>query len=160
MRLLACFSVVALFAIAHPPDPAFGGTDPTRQLVFTATVLSRTSLRVSTSELRFEALDSASAPTVVVDFTAAARTRADGEVVLTVERSARGGRAMGNVPDEAIVSFEGEGGSAGALDASGPRVVGTWKGSGVRQGRLLFTLHGAPAPGIYVVAVKFALSVR
>ena len=126
-------------------------------VVVTASFTSKTSLRVSTELLRFEVTDSGAA-SVAVDFAAGARTRAGGEVVLTVEpvRALEGPGGAADV--ETAVSFDGvgEGTHSGAL-ASAPSVAGRWSGSGLRTGRLQFSLHSNVA-GTYTLPVRFVLS--
>ncbi len=118
---------------------------------------SHTDLRVSTSELRFEVIDRTNPPEIPVDYSAAARTRQDGEVVLTVE--SLGVRTSENVPAPGlVVAYGGVGLKEGTLAVAGPRVVGTWTGSGVRPGRVIFSLLGATKPGVYLLSLKFNLS--
>jgi hypothetical protein len=95
----------------------------------------------------------------IVDFSAAARTRQSGEVLLPVERagalSGPGGAA--DVETSLTVSIRGDGGPAGALDLSAPIVAGRWVGSGKRMGQLAFSLRST-VPGVYSVPVRFVLS--
>ncbi len=154
---LAAFSV-ALSLLS--PSPVTGQAQASRNLTFSATVRSRASLRVSTSDLRFDVLEGMPPPTIVVDFAAAARARRDGDVQLTVEPLAPIRTASGDVLPGLTVSFEGDTAYGGALSPSGPQVVGAWKGSGVRAGRVSFTLRGAVVTGTYVLPVRFVLSLR
>jgi hypothetical protein len=123
----------------------------------TATVLvsvqfsSRTLLRVSSDLLQFDVAAPGTAATAAIDFSAAARTQASAEVLLSVEPT-RGA-------DGAALTFAGEGTGTvdGALSALVPTVAARWTGSGVRDGRLVFALR-AGASGRYVVPLHFVLS--
>src|SRR5688500_3485268 len=64
----------------------------------TAQLNSRTSLMVSTDTLRFDVTAPGSPAVMSVEFVAGARTRAEGEVVLTVE-SLRGVEGRGGAAD-------------------------------------------------------------
>ncbi len=120
-------------------------------------VESATRLRVSSSVLTFEVSDPASPPTVPVEFSAGARTYQGGEVLLTVEPSGTLETPNGRPSQKVAIGYQGEG-QAGTLAAGGPSTAGRWVGSGLREGRLLFTLRGAVAPGTYSLPVKFVLS--
>jgi hypothetical protein len=128
-------------------------------VVVTAQFGSRTALKVSTELLRFDVTTADRPAVAVVEFSAAARTRQGGEVVLTVERagtlSGPGGAA--DVETSLTVSMAGDGGSAGALDPSAQVVAGRWVGSGKRAGQLAFSLR-SPVPGAFTVPVRFVLS--
>jgi hypothetical protein len=119
------------------------------------TVFSRTSLRVSTDLLRFDVAAPDAQASVIVDFSAAARTARDGELVLSVE-------AAGVNPDgapELPVTFvgQGDGTRSGTLHATRTSVAARWTGSGLRTGSLIFSVRVA-APGQYIVPVRFVLS--
>jgi hypothetical protein len=134
-----------------------GGIDSTASLTLSTAIRGRTSLEVSSSHLRFEVSQALPEPTVVVAFRAAARARPDTDVVLTVETQ-ESVRTPSGVMSRPVVWFRGEGGRAGALSEAGPHLVATWKGSGVRQGQVVFTLRGAAVAGDYALPVSFILS--
>jgi hypothetical protein len=135
------------------------GAEKTATVVATATFAPRTSLRVSTQVLRFEVPVGATEGTASVDFSAGVRVSPGSEVVLTVEplRSPDGPGGAADV--ETVISFSGEGaGTESGTLRSSPSVAARWSGGGLRQGRLVFTLH-ADAPGVYVIPVRFLLAV-
>jgi len=156
MRTSSC--LVAFCATIVLTPAASPGEDAVATLTMNATVRSRTSLRVSSSELRFDVLGAASAPTVLVDFFAAARAQRDADVVLTVEAVGSVQFPPGGAPPNPLVSFQGEGGQSGPVAEGMPRILGAWKGSGVHQGRVSFTLQGATVAGTYVLHLRFVLS--
>lgn len=127
-------------------------------VVVTAQFASRTSLKVSTELLQFAVTTSDQSSVAIVEFSAAARTRQSGEVLLTVEQtgavSAPGGAA--DVETSLTVSVLGDGVS-GELHPSAPIVAGRWVGSGRRTGQLAFNLRSSVA-GAYSVPVRFVLS--
>jgi hypothetical protein len=125
-------------------------------VVVSARFSSRTTLRVSTSMLRFD-VTGANGASASVDFSAGARTRTGAEVLLSVEQAPGIDDQIGEA--ESVVSFAGEGSGVlgGALHAASPAIAARWFGSGLRQGRLVFALRGA-APGCYMLPVRFVLS--
>lgn len=136
------------------PSPQAAGRYATGAVTIRADLSSHTSLRISSADLRFEVSEPGKAVRTAIDFTAAARTEVGGDVVLTIEPDGAV-EAPANVQAVALaVALAGDGGTLGTE----PRVAGKWSGSGVRHGRLEFTLSGAPAPGVYRVPVKFVLS--
>jgi hypothetical protein len=151
-------SIAACSVVLLATSPIAGGAEATRPLVMSATFGTRTSLRVSSSDLRFSVSAGAPAETVIVEFTAAARVRPDADVVLTVE-GGDGLRAVGgSASPDLVVSFQGDGQHAGTLREAGPHIAGAWKGSGVHHGQIRFTLGGATAAGTYLLPLKFVLS--
>lgn len=131
----------------------------TTTVAATAQLGARTSLTVSTDLLRFDVTGSDTPAIATVDFVAGARTRSDGEVVLTVE-PLRAIEGPGGAADaDAAVEFAGDGTGtlAGRLEAAAPAVAGRWIGSGRRTGRLRFSLR-SPASGAYTLPVRFVLS--
>jgi len=128
-------------------------------LTMTAEVHARTALRVSSSLLRFEVEEPGARAVASVDFVAAARTRREGEVVLTIwpERWVEGPGGAADV--EASITFSGdEPGTFGGELAPATRVTAArWIGSGRRTGRLVFTLR-AGAQGTYLLPVQFVLT--
>lgn len=121
-------------------------------------VSPRTSLKVSSQALHFEVAQSGGVATAVIDFSAGARLASGSDLVLSVEplRAIDGPGGAGDV--ESSLSFAGEGPGllAGSL-AGTTAVVGRWHGSGLREGRVVFTLR-ANAEGIYTLPVRFVLS--
>jgi hypothetical protein len=106
-----------------------------------AEIVARTSLTVSDTVLRFSQADPSQLPTASVEFTAGARTGRDAQVVLTVEvlESA----AAGAVPP--VIGFigEGQGTRQGQLSGDAPGIAARWTGSGIRSGRLVFSLRAS-----------------
>jgi hypothetical protein len=159
MYLLDRFIVAMLAGLAGMPQgPAPGRSAATAAIILRAEFKSHTSLRVSSSQLRFEIADTLDIPRVAIEFSAAARTYRDGEVALTVEPVGSLQGPDSGPPADLMVQYDAEGGRAGSLSDAAPHVVGQWVGGGVREGRVWFTLRGARAPGVYVLALKFALS--
>jgi len=125
----------------------------------TAVVTARTSLKVSSQILQFDVARADGVATAAVDFTAGARLPSGSEIVLTVE-PLRGVDGPGGAADiETSLSFAGEGQGllAGQIRAAQMAIVGRWQGSGVRDGRVIFTLRASTA-GTYSVPVRFILS--
>jgi hypothetical protein len=131
----------------------------TRALTLQASFSSHSSLRVSSSLLSFDVADPRAEAQTSVEFSAAARTRLDGEVVLTVEAGGAFDAPAGASASALEVVYQQEGGGqGGTLSGQGPGIAGRWVGSGVRQGRVVFTLRGASASGRYTMPVRFVLS--
>lgn len=130
--------------------------DAVQHVTLSARFDSRTSLDVSTSTLVFTVPEDGGMATTTIEYAAAARTRRDAEVVLTVER---------------VNGIEGPGGAADAEThlvlasdvtpavpvESSSAAAARWTGSGLRHGRLTFTLRAAAA-GTYVVPLRLVLS--
>ena len=120
---------------------------------------TRTSLKVSSQVLRFDVTTAGEAATAALDFTAGARMPSSSDVVLTVE-PLRGMEGPGGAADvETGLTFTGQGAGvlAGSVGMSQGTVVGRWQGSGLREGRLIFTLR-VNAAGSYLLPVRFVLS--
>ena len=119
----------------------------------------RTSLRVSSHLLRFDVTQTGATATATIDFTAGARMPSGSDVVLTVEplRGIDGPGGAADVETDLSFSGQGDGLMAGALSSSAHAVVGRWQGSGLRTGRVVFTLR-ANAAGSYSFPVRFVLS--
>ena len=79
-------------------------------------------------------------------FTAGARTRADSEVRLFVNRE---------LPDS--LTMTASDGTMQALTSNEPVMVSRWTGGGRRRGEVRFQLSGAP--GTYTIPVRFFLTV-
>jgi len=160
MRIARTLTVLAGLSVSMArPDVCLAAESATASVVVTAQFASRTSLKVSTEWLQFDVTTADQSAVAIVDFSAAARTRQSGEVVLTVERagalSGPGGAA--DVGASLTVSIRGDGGPDGALDRSAPIVAGRWIGSGRRTGQLAFSLRSS-VPGVYSLPVRFVLS--
>jgi hypothetical protein len=149
------FLTLAVVLGLAAPSVAADSTSASATVVVNANFSTRTSLKVSSQVLQFAVPSADETARVEVDFTAAARTRAGGEVILLVE-------SFGPLDDgsegSADVTFTGEGpGTArGALAAEGTTPVARWIGSGLRTGRLTFTVRAAA--GRYTVPVRFLLA--
>ena len=146
-------------AILCSPVVARAGEVATAAVHVEAQVFARTSLRVSSERLQFDVLPSGNLATASVSFTAGARTASGADIVLTVE-SVRGVMGPGGAADaETALSFSGDGDGLvnGSLSPGGPAIVGQWRGSGLREGRVVFTLR-ADGTGTYSVPVRFVLS--
>ncbi len=147
----------AILAVAAAPVWADASASATVQVH--VEVHARTVLRVSSYQLQFDLPAGGSSATAELQFSAAARTRRDGEVVLTVEPERWIDGPGGAADVDALVTFdgEGEGVSTGQLVPSAPSVAGRWMGSGKRDGRLRFTLR-AGAAGAYQLPVRLVLT--
>jgi hypothetical protein len=141
------------------PQAARASDSTTATVAVSATFGSRTSLKVSSQVLQFDVRDPAAPATAAIDFSAGARTRQGGEVVLTVETVHAIQGPGGAAGVETSVSFAGEGTGtlSGALTSASASVAGRWAGSGLRTGRLVFNLR-AGASGSYTLPVRFILS--
>ena len=73
-------------------------------------------------------------------------------VVLSIEPI-----ALNPVPPTLSFSGEGEGTRSGMVAGDRLSIAGQWSGSGVRQGRLVFTLR-ADAAGAFNVPIRLVLS--
>jgi hypothetical protein len=132
-----------------------------RPLIIGATVGASTSLRVSSTVLRVETSGAGGALLVgAISFEAAARTRTDGEVVLTVE-ALRPVETLSRGPagEGAVIDFGGvdAGVLAGTLSTT-PQAAGRWVGSGRYRGEIVFTLRSAEAARSGTVPLRFVLS--
>ena len=141
------------------PDVCLAAESATASVVVTARFGSRTALKVSTEQLQFDVMTADRPAVAIVEFSAAARTRESGEVVLTVERAGAltGPGGAADVAASLTVSMAGDGGAAGTLDAAAQVIAGRWVGSGKRAGRLAFSLRSS-VRGVYSVPVRFVLS--
>jgi len=152
------FIAATVVSLLGTQAPMPGRADTTVTVTMRAVFNSHTSLRVSSSQLRFEVPDTLATPRAFIEFSAAARTYTGAQVVLTVEAVGSVQPPAGGPSADLVVGYEGEGENAGTLSEAGPHVAGRWTGSGVRQGRVMFTLLGATAPGTYLLPLKFVLS--
>ena len=159
MRSLSLLAVLFASATAFAPARAAASDTATAVVVVSAQFGSRTSLRVSTQLLQFDVASPGQSATAAVDFSAGARTQSGGEVVLAVEpvRAVEGPGGAADVESSLSFAGEGDGTSAGTVGSITPTVAGRWSGSGLRPGRLVFSLR-AGARGTYTVPVRFVLS--
>jgi hypothetical protein len=161
MRLLTVRAERCLFVLfaAAIPSVVWADETATASITVTAEFASRTSLKVSNQMLQFDLNDPAQPAVAVVDFSAGARTRGGGEVLLTVEplRAIEGPGGAGDV--EAGITFSGIGVGTlqGSLQNATTAIAGRWNGSGLRTGPLTFALR-ASVTGVYTVPVRFVLS--
>jgi len=131
---------------------------------FQATIRTSTSLQVSNHLLVIAPRQTASeAPLIAgaIEFRAAARTASDGEVILTVEPLAPISSLTGGAGDSTTtIVFEGSGDGArsGALSNAGPETAARWVGSGLRIGRLTFTVRGPVSPHGATLPLRFLLA--
>lgn len=137
-------------ACAVIPSPAISA-EVTSVVTVHALVSSRTSLKVSSEQLRFDVVDPTQPAVVSVDFSAAVRTQAGADVMLSVE--------LADVDRAGLVTFrgDGEGTRAGTARAHAASVAARWIGSGRRAGRLTFALSGR-GRGSYTIPVRFVLA--
>ena len=137
------------------PSAAADSASASASVVVAAQFATRTSLKVSSEVLQFTVPTGGEAARVDVNFSAAARTRSGGEVILLVE-------PLGPIEDgsegagEMTFVGEGQGASRGMLAVAGATPVARWTGSGLRTGRLTFTLRAAA--GLHTVPVRFVLT--
>lgn len=132
-----------------------------RSLVIGATVAHTTSLRLSSSALQVEAATGGSEVVVgTIEFHAGARTRASGEVILTVEALQDPATlAGGPSADGVVVEFGGSSdGVVHGVLSGGPQVAGRWTGSGARHGQLVFTLRTAATIAGGTIPLRFVLA--
>jgi hypothetical protein len=148
---LALAGVLGLAA----PSLAADSTSASAAVVVNANFSTRTSLKVSSQVLQFAVPSGDETSRVEVDFTAAARTRAGGEVILLVE-------SFGPLDDgsagatEVRFAGQGQGASGGMLAVNAATPVARWIGSGLRTGRVTFTMRAVA--GLYTVPVRFLLA--
>ena len=128
-----------------------------RSVVVNVNLVTRTALKVSSDRLQFDVPGMGGAATASIAFTAGARMPAGCDVVLTVEPLEPMDGSAG--VRDADISFTGEGPGmlAGSIAAGRSTVVGRWQGSGVREGRVVFTLRAA-AGGSYSLPIRVVLS--
>lgn len=159
MRAPQWLTIVALTAPLLIPSAAAAANDATATLTVSARFASRTSLKVSAQVLHFDIDEPGQPATASVDFSAGARTGLGEEVLLSVEPLRAMGGPGGAADVESAVSFEGvgQGTVRGAMRSHAPSVAARWNGSGLRSGRLVFTMR-AGARGRYSLPVRFVLS--
>lgn len=156
MMRLSCLLAVTSVLLS---GPALAAETASSSVVVTAAFSSRTSLTISSDVLRFDVAAVGSPAVASVDFSAKARTVAGAQVVLSVEPlgDVEGGQGPAASGCELTFAGEGDGTLAGPIAPVGPTVAGRWTGSGLRNGRLVFSLR-ADASGDYTVPVRFVLT--
>ena len=120
---------------------------------------SRTSLKVSSELLRFDGVEAGATATASIEFIAGARTPSNGDVVLTIEplHAIDGPGGASDVETSLSVKGEGQGLVATNVNTASATVIGRWQGSGLRAGRLVFSLRTNGA-GNLSVPVRVVLS--
>lgn len=157
LALTALCLVLPVLAIAAPAADA--EEVAAKKVTINVNLAPRTSLKVSSRVLRFDVTQAGGAATAAIEFTAAARLPSGSDVVLTVEpeRALDGPGGAADVDADLTFSGEGHGLLAGAIASAHSTVVGRWQGSGLREGRLIFTLR-ANATGTYSLPIRVVLS--
>jgi hypothetical protein len=131
---------------------------------FQATIRASTALHLSDDVLTIAprvAGDHGPSSAGAIEFRAAARTARDGEVLLTVEPLVAIASLSGGAGDTATtIAFEGSGDGAqsGRLSDARPETVARWVGSGLRMGRLTFTVRGPVSPHGATLPLRFVLT--
>ena len=148
-------------AILTYASTALTAQSRTAVLAMSADIGPRVALKVSRTTLQFSVENRGPVlPQSAIDFTASARTRNGGEVILAVEpltglTDADGASCGGG--DVEIVGV-GSSRSGARLDGMGPRVVAQWQGSGRRAGRVVFQLHGESPTRACMMSVRLVLT--
>ena len=157
LKWARCLMLTAV-ALGCCPSPGAASESATASVLVTARISSRTSLKVSTEMLTFDVEDSAAEATAAVDFAAGARTHEGGDVTLSVAPLERVEPSGATGPDS-VLTFSGIGAGtrSGSVAHGQSTLVGRWTGSGLRTGRLMFTLRTA-ARGRHAVPLQFVLS--
>ena len=144
--------VLALAVVVLTGDQSAAQQTATRSVTATVSFAPRTALTVSTRTLHFVVTDALTPATASVEFSAAARTSADGSVSLTVDA----GEGVGLPSGVSLEMVSGpEGALPGVLPSQQPVVAGRWTGSGVRAGRITFQLRAQP--GSYDIPVALTV---
>lgn len=163
-RLCARTLAVGVALMTVVPSAAALAQQATHTVTFGVTFANRTSLTTSSSVLDVPQVvlgNAGSAVVGTIEFQAAARTRGDGEVVLTVEALRDiGSLTGGGVANPAVaIAFSGtdSGVVVGTLSGT-PQVAGRWVGPGLRRGQLTFTLKGTGRVSGGVIPLRFVLS--
>ena len=130
-----------------------------KNVTINVNLATRTSLKVSGRVLRFDVTQPGTVATAALEFSAGARMPSGSDIVLTVEpeRGLDGPGGAADADTDLRFSGEGHGLLAGSVAIGQSTVVGRWQGSGLREGRVVFTLR-ASAAGVYSLPVRFVLS--
>lgn len=157
-NVLATHAFLVL-TLAIGPRPAAAEDVRSKTVIVNVSLATRMSLTVSSRLLQFDVAQPGDVATAALDFTAGARTPAGSDVVLTIEpeRALGGPGGAADVESDLRFTGEGQGMLAGSIAHGYSTVVGRWQGSGLRQGRVLFTLR-ASAAGSYSLPVRVVLS--
>jgi hypothetical protein len=158
-RVIICVASVVLAAYVSWQPPLRAQAVRTQVLSLQTSLAPRTSLRVSTSRLRFDVAADGSVTGAAADYRAAARTAAQGRVVLTIQPDGALVGPGGSAATGLAVRC-GEAAGAAPLKAGRSQVVGRWTGSGVWQGSVNCRLEGATAPGSYFQPVNFVVALE
>ena len=150
----ACVFTAAFAVVILTSTPSAGQQVATQSLSATVSFAPRTALTVSTRTLHFVVTDALTPATASVEFSAAARTSAGGNVTLMVDAADGAGLSSG-VSLEVVSGPEGV--QPSAL-SSQPVAAGRWTGSGVRNGRITFQLRAQP--GSYDIPVALYLQLQ
>ena len=123
------------------------------------TLATRTSLKVSSRLLHFDVTRPGGIATAALEFTAGARMPAGSDIVLSVEplHAIEGPGGAADVDTDLSFTGEGLGLLAGSVVAARSTIVGRWQGSGLRQGRVVFSLRASTA-GTYSLPLRVVLS--
>ena len=150
---------LALLATALSAVAAFAEDVARASVHVNVQVAARTSLRVSSELLQFDVARPDAPATAAIEFSAGARTASGADIVLSVEplHGIDGPGGAADVETALTVAGHGQGLLSGHVDPVRSTVVGRWSGSGLRTGRLVFTLR-AHAAGSYAMPVRFVLS--
>jgi len=151
VRPLFFAAACAMFVL---PAVAECAETATSTVTVSAEFTTVTSLKVSSQSLQFVESGADQPAVAVVEYSAGARTRQGGEVLLIVEPLAS--IASGDAADPVLFSGEGVGAIHGVLSLDAPTPVARWSGSGLRKGRLTFT--SAARGGGESIPVRFVLS--
>lgn len=158
-RSMLVHGLVVLGCVCGSGRPVNAAESVRASVAVRTNVSSRTSLNVSEDVLRFEVAGPEQPALASLDFVAGARTYTGGEVMLSIEpvspADLEGADGLSGV--RLTFAGDGPGVGSGALTSSESSVAGRWSGSGLRHGRLVFALHGAP-PGVYTMRVRLALT--
>lgn len=159
MRLVCLRALCALIVVLFVASGQMTAESATASIAVTAEFASRTSLKVSSQVLNFDVRSAGETSVATVEFSAGARTRSGGDVLLTVEplRAMEGPGGAADVDTSITFSGTGNGTVSGSLQPTSPVVAGRWTGSGLRTGQLTFVLRTTVA-GSYMVPVRFVLS--
>ena len=144
----------AAFATFVLPAAAGCAETATSTVTVSAEFTTVTSLKVSSQSLQFVQSGPDQPAVAVVEYSAGARTRQGGEVLLIVEPPASS--ASGDAADPVSFSGEGVGAIHGVLSLDAPTLVARWSGSGLRKGRLTFA--SSTRGGGEGIPVRFVLS--
>ena len=131
--------------------PSAGQQVATQSVSATVSFAPRTALTVSTRTLHFVVTDALTPATASVEFSAAARTLADGSVALMADAAGMRRTAFRCFARDCFRTGRHR---PRSLSSQQPVVAGRWTGSGVRSGRITFQLRAQP--GSYDIPLRFS----